>query len=252
MTLRLPFPSQQLLFAAACSLFLLSDPAQAQDFILKQDGTQQQGKVMGSSPSGVQVQIGTGSMITIPMAQIKEARIAVTPPEFAQAQKAMEQKQYDQALGLLKKLDQFKGLPAEWAQQAAAMIGDAYIEKGEVPKAEAAIAEYQKMYPGGAQADLGQAKIAAAKKDFATAKTKLEPLIAKANDEKNPSRANGFAYSQAFLLMGQVKESEGALQEALDDYLKAVAIFYYDRNAATLAQEKADALRKANPTVFIP
>ena len=252
MTLRSVFPIQQLLSAAACGLFLLAGAANGQDVIIKQDGTQQLGKIMGSSAAGIQIQIGTGSMITIPMAQAKEARMGAVPPEFALAQKAAEQKQYDAELTQLKALEKYKGLPAEWAQQAAGMIGDVYLDKGDIPKAEAAYAEYQKLYPGGVQADLGLAKLAVAKKDFATAKAKVEPIIAKANEEKNPSRVNGFAYSQAFLLMGQIKESENAPEEALADYLKAVTIFYYDRNAATLAQEKADALRKANPNVFIP
>jgi hypothetical protein len=52
--------------------------------------------------------------------------------------------------------------------------------------------------------------------------------------------------------MGQVKESEGDLAAALEDYLKTVTLFYYDRTAVASAQEKADALRKANPKVFIP
>jgi hypothetical protein len=34
--------------------------------------------------------------------------------------------------------------------------------------------------------------------------------------------------------------------------LKTVTLFYYDRAAVTQAQQKADALRQANPAVFIP
>lgn len=180
----------------------------------------------------------------------------MTPPaEFANAQKAFEAKNYDATLTLLKVLDKYKGLPAEWAQQAAALWGDVYIEKNDLAKAEAAYKEFQRIYPGGqggVQSELGLARLAVAKKDMATAKAKLEPLVAKATEDKSVNRAAGLAYSQAFYLMGQIKEQEGDLAGALENYLKTVTIFYYDRSAVALAQEKADALRKANPTIFIP
>jgi hypothetical protein len=91
-----------------------------------------------------------------------------------------------------------------------------------------------------------------AKKDFATAKGKLEPVLAKAAEDKSVNARSGFGYSQAYLLMGQVQEGEGDLKGALESYLKTVTLFYYDRAAAAQAQQKADALRKTNPNVFIP
>jgi tetratricopeptide (TPR) repeat protein len=252
MTLRLPFNPQQLLFAATCLILVAGSSVQAQDLLIMQDGKQQPGKILGASAAGVQVQVAAGASMTLRTAGIKEVRLAVLPPEFAQAQKAMEANNYDAALVALKGLEKWKGLPAEWAQQATAMFGDAYLGKGDTAKAEAAYAEFQKLYPSGAQAELGLAKLAIAKKDFATAKRKLEPYLAKANDDKNVSRANGIAYGQAFLIMGQVEENEGNLASALESYLKTVTIFYFDRSAVTSAQQKADALRKAHPDVFVP
>ncbi|HEV7406566.1 MAG TPA: tetratricopeptide repeat protein [Chthoniobacteraceae bacterium] len=255
MTLRFSFPRQQLLFVATCILSVLAGAAKGQDVLIKTDGSQQLGKILGATPAGVQIQITVGggaSTLTQPMATIKEARMAVIPPEFAQAQKALEARNYDAALAALKVVEKFKGLPADWAQQATALVGDVYIEKGDVPKAEAAFAEFQKLYPTSAQAELGLAKLAVAKKDFAAAKAKLEPVLAKAAEDKNVNQRSGFAYGQAYMLMGQVKESAGDLQGALECYLKTVALFYYDRAAVAQAQQKADALRQAHPAVFIP
>ena len=253
MTLRSPSLFQQLLFGITATVLLVGG-AHAQDVVLLQNGTQQAGKVTGASVSGVQITIGAGSSITLPMAQVKEVRM--TPPaEFFAAQKALEAKNYDAALSALQIVNKYKGLPAEWAQQATGMLGDVLIEKGDLKGAEAAYREYQKLYPaaqGSIQGDVGMARLAVAKKNFAEAKGKLEPIVAKAIEEKDIPRANGILYSQAFYLMGQVKESEGDFTAALDNYLKTVTIFYQDRSAASLAQEKADALRKAHPLIFIP
>jgi hypothetical protein len=61
--------------------------------------------------------------------------------------------------------------------------------------------------------------------------------------EKTIPPAKALAYSQAFLVSGQLKEEEGNLQGALEDYLRTVTLFYHDPSAVTAAQQKADALR---------
>jgi hypothetical protein len=40
-----------------------------------------------------------------------------------------------------------------------------------------------------------------------------------------------------------LKEEEGNLPGALEDYLRTVTLFYHDRSAVTAAQQKADDLR---------
>ena len=52
--------------------------------------------------------------------------------------------------------------------------------------------------------------------------------------------------------MGEIKENEGNLPGALEDYLRTVTLFYYDRVAVAAAQERADALRAAHPEVAVP
>jgi hypothetical protein len=87
-------------------------------------------------------------------------------------------------------------------------------------------------------------------KKYDAAKAKLDPIVSEALQEKNPPPAKAMAYSQAFVASGQVKEAEGNLQGALEDYLRTVTIFYHDPAAVTLAQEQADKLRarsKDNP-----
>jgi tetratricopeptide (TPR) repeat protein len=185
-------------------------------------------------------------MIGIPLASIREVQMA-PPPELAQAQQAFAAKDYKRALLLAAQVtEKYKGMPADWAQLAAGMLGDLYVALNDLPKAEAAYRDFQHMYPGGGsvQADVGIARIAVSKKDFATAKQKLEPIAAQALKEKNVPRTHAFAYSQAFLVLGQVKESEGNASGALEDYLRTVTIFHHDPAAVSAAQERADALRR--------
>jgi len=49
-----------------------------------------------------------------------------------------------------------------------------------------------------------------------------------------------------------VKEAEGNLPGALEDYLRTVTFFYHDRTAVATAQERADALRAAHKEVTVP
>ena len=95
-----------------------------------------------------------------------------------------------------------------------------------MPKAEAAFAEFQKLYPTSAQGELGLAKLAIAKKDFATAKAKLEPVVAKAAEDKSVNQRSGLAYSQALFpvgrgpgIRGRFEGGAGVLLENRDPFL---------------------------------
>lgn len=253
MTLRSPFKPQQLLFLAL-TLAGLTLTGRAQDVIQLQDNTVINGKILGVNGTSVMIQDARGTAGR-PMAQIKAIQMAA-PKQWTDALKAITEHKYDDALKSMAELAGFKGLPVQWAQQMTATFGDIYIEKGDVDKAEAAYKDFQRLYPAAAQpggpADIGLARLAVAKKDFETAKAKIEPVTAKAMEDKNPANAAAYGYSQAFLVQGQIKEAEGDFAAALENYLRTVGIFYQDRAAVAAAQEKADALRKAHPEVFIP
>jgi tetratricopeptide (TPR) repeat protein len=242
---RFRFARQQFLFLAGCAAVFGASPNVRADVITTLDNRRQEVKVIGVSGTNLQVQVPSG-MMAIPMASIREVQMA-PPPELAQAQQAFAAKDYKRALLFASQVNEkYKGMPAEWAQLAAGMLGDLYVALNDLPKAEAAYRDFQRMYPGGGsvQADVGIARIAVSKKDFATAKQKLEPIAAQALKEKNVPRTHAFAYSQAFLVLGQVKESEGNAPGALEDYLRTVTIFHHDPAAVSAAQERADALRR--------
>ena len=254
MKLRVPFLPQQLLFAAGCAL-LLGSAAKAQDVIVTTDNQQRQVKIVGVSPSGQTLEflVGQGKL-GLPLTSVKEVRMA-QPAEMTQALAAYQAKDFPKALTAIKAVaDKYKGMPSPWAQQALAMLGELYIVVNDLPKAEAAYNDFKRLYPAGGslQSEVGLARLAVAKKDYDTAKQKLAPVTDAALKEKVISGANAPAYSQAFLVSGQIKEAEGNLSEALEDYLRTVTLFYHDPVAVSAAQERADALRKEHKEITVP
>ena len=252
MKLRRCLASHQLLFLIVCSLSAAAT-LHSQDSITTLDGKTQVAKIVGSNGTAVQVQVAAG-VVGIPLSSIKQ--IVMPPPaEYTLALAAYDEKDYGKALASMTQVtSKYKGLPTEWAQQAALKLGDIYVAQNDLAKAEAAYKDFQKLYKGqGAlQVDVCEARIAVSKKDYTAAKEKLEPLAEAALKVKSVPKADASSYSQVFYLLGQIKEDEGDLQGALQDYLRTVTLFYQDRLAADAAQEKADALRKAHSDLAAP
>ena len=244
MKLRRSFSSHQLIFALGLSLFAHLE-ADAQDKVTTNDGRVQIVKVLGVAGSNLQVQVGAGS-IGLPMATIRSVEMPI-PSEFTAGKAAFDAQDFAKSLQPIKTVvEKFKGLPTVWARQAASMLGDIYVTLNKLPEAEAAYQDFQKAYPGqgSVQTDVGLARIAVSKKDYATAKAKLEPITADALKEKHAPTDKAAAYSQAFFLLGQVNEAQQDYPTALENYLRTVTLFPADRAAVNGAKEKADALRK--------
>ncbi len=255
MKLSFPLPLQQLLFiffAALLAAPLPSALAQQDAYVFTKAAPQQPVvmKVLGVKGSALMVRGQYGEQ-GIPLAQIQEVRMA-EPPESAAAIEAFKAKDWGKALAQAKAVaDRFKGLPAAWAVTATAMIGNIYLEQGDIAKAKAAFDDFARAYPGNGEADLGRARIAVANKEYDAARKTAAPICEKALKDAVVKPQDGPIYSQAFLVMGQVKEAANDFQGALEDYLRTVSLFYYDPAAVSIAQAKADALRKQH-AVFVP
>ena len=231
----------------------------AQDRLVFADKHVQEGKVTGMNGDSVMVNLTTasGAPGTIGFDLSLVSRVdAAAPPSYAAGLAAYAAGDWNKALASIKPIaDQFRGLPTDWARQSFAMLGDIYIEKNDLVRAEGAYNEYRKLYPGGTSLrfNLGQARIALARSNPAAARQQLEPIVAAAL--KNPaevSRADGTAYGHAFYLLGQLQEKEGRLPDALQDYLSTVTLYYQDAATASRAQARADALRAAHKELTVP
>ena len=238
----------------------MAGAGRAQDRIYFKDNHVQDGRLTGMNGNTVLMSIAAGSgsgQIGFDLGLI--ARVdAASPPAFAAGYAAFQAGEWDKALAALKPIaDQYHGLPTEWARQALSALGDAYLEKNDLVRAEAAYNDYRRYYPQGAgnglRGNLAQARLAFAKKDAAAAKQRLGPITQAAL--KSPTQISSIdsaAYGQAFYLMGQLQEKGGAYQEALEDYLRTVTVFYQDKTAAAGAQKNADALRAAHKELAVP
>ena len=221
----------------------------AQDFIVQKDGQRREGEILGVINGKLKIKVGPAET-SIAMDQI--ASVTKDPPKaYEDAIKAWQEGNANQTLSFLKPVvEAFRGLPTEWAERAAALLGDVYLSLGQLPGAESAFAEFTKSYPNATSlSDIGLARLAVSKRDFATAKARLLPIVSEADKVMAAPAGKSAAYGQAFYLMGMVHESEGAYPEALRDYLSAVTLFHDDRAVVAKAQDRADVLVKEKQVI---
>jgi tetratricopeptide (TPR) repeat protein len=249
----------------AAGLALLLAPAGAlaapQDRVILKTGEQQVGQVLGVASGQVQLAIATGATTGRLSFRLEAiSRVEAEPPAaFREGVAAFEAGDFEKALRTLQPVaDGFRGLPTDWARQAAALLGDLYVEKGDLARAEAAYTDYAKLYGGGGatgslRTEVGAARLALAKQDFPGARRRLEPVVTAAlKDPVKISRADAAAAGQACLLLGQIAERAGDNPSALTHYLRTVTLFYQDRATVTAAQKAADNLRAAHPGLMAP
>ena len=243
-------------YLGAC---VLASTAGAQDRLIFVDKHVQEGKITGVSGNSVMVNLtsaaGAPGQIGFDLGLL--SRVDAAPPAaFQRGNAAYAAGDWDKALSAIKPItEQFRGLPADWARQAFAMLGDIYIEKNDVVRAEAAYNDFRKLYPGGnsLRFSVGQARVAIARANDAAARRQIDPIIAVAlRDPADVSRADGAAYGEAFFLLGQLQEKEGKLSDALEDYLRVVTLYYQDAATSARAQGRADALRAARKGLAAP
>lgn len=231
---------------------LCSPLAAADDSLTFRDGRKQDGKILSVSAGTVEMEIklpnGSTGKIGFPVAGIASVTME-QPTSVRTGLAAYEAGDFAKALSELRPVsEKYRGLPTEWARRVAAVMGDVYLETKDLARAEAAYTEYGRAYPGGKaslRSNVGMARLAFAKGEQARAKQLLEPIAKAALEDAAPAEADGAMYGQVFLLLGQAREAEKDYAAALQDYLRAVTLFYQDRAVANAAQKAADALRTA-------
>jgi tetratricopeptide (TPR) repeat protein len=248
MNLRRCFVPLQLLFLLAAALNTIGVPsALSQESITLRNGQVEQVHILGITPEGLKVQIGDAMMVQ-PFANLAQVTMS-PPPEYTAAEAAYSSGQFRQALDLDNTvLATYRGLPTDWARQAMLMQGDIYMALGQVQQADAAYKDFQRIYPGAGSdaANVSLAGVDIANGDTDAAKAKITPVLDQALKQRNPPKAAAELYGRAFFISGKIKERAGDFPGALEDYLRAVAVFPEDRLAAAGAQAAADNLRKAH------
>ena len=221
----------------------------AQDVVVQKDQQRREGEILGVADGKLRIKIGPAET-SLPIDQV--ASVVKAPPKaYDDALKMWQDGNANKALGLLRPIvETFRGLPADWAERASALLGDVYLSIGEVAAAETAFAEFTKAYPNAKSlSDIGLARLAVARKDFASAKSKLTSVVAEAESVIPTPAGKRATFGQAFYLMGIIHENEGAYPEALRDYLSAVTLFPDDKAVVAKAQERADFLIKEKQVI---
>ena len=221
----------------------------AQDLVVQKDGQRREGEILGVLDGKLKIKVGPAET-GIAMNQVASVT-KTAPKEYEEAIKAWQEGNGNKTLGLLKPVvEAFRGLPTEWAERSSALLGDVYLSLGQLAAAESAFAGFTTAYPEATSlSDIGLARLAVSKKDFAAAKAKLLPIVSEADKIVAVPAGKSAAYGQAFYLMGIVHESEGAYPEALRDYLSTVTLFHDDRAVVAKAQECADVLVKEKQVI---
>lgn len=223
----------------------------AQDVIVEKNNQRRTGLIQGVSDGKIKIKVGPVET-TVALDQVTAVKKAA-PKAFTDGIEAWNKGNAQQALTLLKPVaENFRSLPTPWAERASALLGDIYLSLNQIPNAETAFADFQKAYPDSTSlSDIGLARLAVEKKDFATAKEKVAPIIAESQSLVFAPEGKNAMYGQAFYIMGIVEESEGKYPEALRDYLSTVTLFSEDEVVATKARERADILIK-DKQVIVP
>jgi predicted Zn-dependent protease len=231
-------------YALCLILLATSVSSRAQDVLVLKNGQRRDVQVLGVSEGRVRFKAGPAET-TLPLDQVASVRMQA-PKAFDDAVNVWKTGDAAKTLPVLKPLvENFRSLPTPWAERASALLGNVLLEAGDVAGAEAAFAAFQQAYPDATGlADIGLARLAVEKKDFATATTKLAPIVEAGRKTLLAETGKSSEYGQAFYLMGNVLENDGKFPEALEHYLLAVTIFYEDTAVVARAQSRADALIK--------
>lgn len=262
------FPATRALSAAvlAAGLLLaapLSALAQQKATITVQTGAGPQttnGEVIGVSGGRLNfrfTQQGQGVReLSIPLTQVT-AIIMDPPKEFAEGNQAYQEGNNMVALAKLGFVQtQYKGIPTPWMGSTLGRLGEVFINLGQYDKAEEIFKEYEATFGTGEnalpQAELGKAQIALAKGEAAEARQVLETVVEDSKNLEAVTEEQSNFYGRAFFTLGQVQESANELAQALESYLKVVTLYYRDSTLLKAAQDKADALRQANPELTVP
>ncbi|MGA0094032.1 MAG: tetratricopeptide repeat protein [Chthoniobacterales bacterium] len=234
----------------------VTQSAPAQDVVVRKSGQKLEGRIVGTKGNSIKIELKDGprgAATSVPFADLKELQMQ-PPAEFEAAAAQLSRGDATGAAAALQKINEnFAGLDAPWFQRAAVMLGDAKLAAGDKEGAKAAYDQFAKANPSAiGLANLGMARLALESGDPAGAETLLSALLEQSSKTALPEPADRASLGQACYLMGRVKEAGGDKAGALESYLKASALFPFDKNAVADAQKRAEALRNENPGLIVP
>ena len=209
------------------------------DVIVTQ-GMTHNGQVSKVTATGVIIKVGENEF-TVNRQDILSIEITPKPDSIEKSLGAFRAGKYPEALkGLLALADRYAGIPLPWAEEALLRLGDTQLALKDYAGARKTYDTFKVYYPKKASVlDSKYARILFAQgetdKALQTMQGVLEPLLKREylTDDQEIGMADGL------VLMGDCLVASGKFDDALDDYLKVIALYDVDPDRTVDAKYKA-------------
>lgn len=212
--------------------------AEAQDKIFRASGGDPlSGKIERVDDTKIYVTLSAGST-TVERSQV--ARVEVPrPPTLDEAFGAMDKGRAADAVKTLDPLLQkYRGLAQDWIEEATARLGEAAVAAGDLAKARATFADFQRFYPKSRFTEsirAGEAEVLYADKKSDGALKAFEAIVAAREKELAPPEAEARVLGHACLRIGQIYAAMKQPEKALDSLLRTTTIYWQDPAATAEA-----------------
>lgn len=145
-------------------------------------------------------------------------------------------------------VDTLVGVDCPWVLECAGGLGQAYLATGKVAEAETLFGKMKKFYtqgPASLRAAVGLAE-ATSSRDAGALLAKLQEIEGQLKESLRPMRADREALAEYYFARGGAYEKKGETKKALQDYVTVGALYPEPPSLGQRAEQKAEALRKAN------
>ena len=197
------------------------------------------GQVLKVTGTGVAIKVGENEF-TVALAALVRVEI-LKPDAVEKSLTAFRAGKYPEALAGFKSIaERYAGIPLPWAEESLLRLGDTQVALKDYAGARKTFDLVKTYYPSKAAVlEARSARIlfeqGQADKALQTMQAVLDPLLKRdyLTEEQEIAVADGL------VLMGDCRVAAGKRDEALDDYLKVIALFDVDPDRTIEAKYKA-------------
>lgn len=213
---------------------------EASDLVITPTGIQT-GQIIRVDSTAVVLRLPAGE-ISIPRSEIVEVR-AQPPPQFEAGIKALGNRQFSDAIAALQPIiDRYAGLEIDWVEEGLLSLAEAQGGARQFAEARRTLDRFRTAYPNSRYVITVVPKLAR----LAVAQGRCSeavPLVSKQIDEliyrKALTAEEELAVAESLIVWADCQREAGNLDDALDGYLKVVALFNTSPPLTTEARMKA-------------
>lgn len=219
------FPSSRL--AMAAGLLLSTTTWVTAIDLLKTSRTTYRGEVLRADAETVLIELESGNRIGVPRKSIIRSRVE-PDPEVLKGIETFDQGDIPGAYGqLLKSVPRFYGVDADWVVNGAIRLGHAAIGLKKYEDAEKVFRTIEKLHPNHPLilgAYVGRARVRLEQEEYESAWKAFTELSKRFNNVLKPPAHQMEVVADLFLGTGKAAEGLARWEEALDAYLKVIAL----------------------------